>query len=216
MTMKFVKHWDKEDKETIFEKIGGKIHTRPPLKERLSNSIYRVKVIESKLEQLSNRMEAKNKELFEHCTAAISSMDHDRAAMYANECAQVRKMAKTVLRSQLALEQVGLRLETIREFGDVAAEMSPLAHVVHSLKGGLAGIMPEVSYELGVIGDTLNGLVVEAGEATGSTFDVEASSDEAQKILREANAVTEQRMKEHFPTLQMPEVPSAEKTPEIR
>ncbi|MEM3736972.1 MAG: Snf7 family protein [Candidatus Bathyarchaeia archaeon] len=214
--MKFVKDWDIVKKESILDKIGERIHNRPPLKERLSNSIYRIKVIQSKLEQFSNRLESKNRELFEHCTTAISEADEGRAAIYANECAEVRKIAKVVLRSQLALEQVGLRLETIREFGDVAAEMSPLTHVIQSLKGHLAGIIPEVSYELGVIGDTLNGLVVEAGEATGSGFDFEASSSEAQKILHDANVVAEQRMKDHFPALPVPGGATSESTPESR
>jgi division protein CdvB (Snf7/Vps24/ESCRT-III family) len=211
MAMKFAKDWDRPERESIFGRIGGIIHTQPPLKERLSNSIYRIRVIESKLDQLTNKMETKNRELFERCTAATSEHDHERAAMYANECAQVRKMTKTVLRSRLALEQVVLRLETVQEFGNLAVEMSPLANVVHSLKGHLTGIMPEVSYELGVIGDTLNGLVVEAGEATGTSYDIEASSEEAHKILNDAGAVAEQRMKETFPELPIPGVPSSEK-----
>jgi len=50
--------------------------------------------------------------------------------MYANEIAEIRKIAKVTLRSELALEQVVLRLETIQEFGDVAAMMGPVAGVV--------------------------------------------------------------------------------------
>ncbi|MFH1328351.1 MAG: Snf7 family protein [Candidatus Bathyarchaeota archaeon] len=215
MNSKFLKEWDKVDKESILGKIGGKIHHQPPLRERLSNSSYRIQVIHSKLERLNNKMEQKNSELFEKCTKAVAERDQDRATMYANECAQVKKMAKIVLRSQLALEQVGLRLDTVKEFGDVASEMGPLANVVHSLKGHLTGVMPEVSYELGVIGDTLNGLVLESGEASGSTWDVEASGQEATRILQDANSVAEQRMKDRFPDIPVPTATTSEKTSEF-
>lgn len=43
--------------------------------------------------------------------------DSARAAIYANECAEVRKMATNALRNQLALEVISLRLGIIREFG---------------------------------------------------------------------------------------------------
>lgn len=212
MSLKFAKEWEKPEKSSLFERFGDRLHQRPPLKERLTNSLYRINVIGQKLEGLAHRMEQKDKDLFEKTTQALGVKDSMRANMYANECSEVRKMVKVVLKSQLALEQVSLRLETVREFGDVAAEMGPLAGVVHSLKGQLTGIMPEVSYELGVIGDTLNGLVIEVGESTGSSYDIEASSSEAQKILHDANAVADLRMKDRFPELPVPGAAVTEKT----
>jgi len=205
-----LKNWEKKEKGFLFDRL--RIHHTPPLRERLSNSIYRLGVIQAKLEQFGKRMEAKDRELFEKCTDALSQKWEERGRMYANECAELRKMSKVVLRSQLAIEQVMLRMETVREFGDVAGEMGPVASVVHSLKGQLSGIVPEVSYELGVIGDTMNGLVIEAGETTGSTWDVEASGQEAQKILQDANTVAEQRIKEQLPDLPVPSTPIHEET----
>ncbi|MEM3047508.1 MAG: Snf7 family protein, partial [Candidatus Bathyarchaeia archaeon] len=120
---------------------------------------------------------------------------------YANECAEVRKMSKILLRAQMALEQVMLRLETVEEFGDVIVVMGPVAGVVHSLKTQLAGVIPEVSYELGEIGEELNKIVVDVGESTGHAWEISSTGEEAQKILDDAAAVSEQRMKERFPDL---------------
>jgi len=214
LSRKLLKDWDRQEKESLLEKISDKVHRKPPLRERLSNSIYRLSVIYNKMEQTGHKMEMKDRELFSKCTDSLSEKSEERAAMYANECAQVRKMAKIILRSQLAIEQVRMRMETVREFGDLAIEMGPIAGVVHSLKHQLAGIMPEVSYELGVIGDTMNGLVIEAGETTGTTWDIEASGQESQKILQDANAVAEQRMKDQFPELPVPTAAVHEKTPD--
>ncbi len=204
LSAKFIKNWDRKDKVSLFERISEKVHRKPPLRERLSNSVYRLNVIQTKLEQLTRKMEQKDRDLFNRCTEALSNGDEERAKIYANECTEIRKVIRVLLRSQLAIEQVTLRLETVREFGDVLGEMGPVASVVHSLKGQLAGILPEVSYELGVIGDTLNGFIVEAGEATGLSWDVEASSEEAQKILQAATAVAEHKIKESLPELPLP------------
>jgi division protein CdvB (Snf7/Vps24/ESCRT-III family) len=159
-------------------------------------------------------MQQHDKQMFDKCVRAQVDKDNPRAAMYANECAQVRKMAKVTLQCQLALEQVALRLETVREFGQVASMMAPVAAVVRSIQGKISGVIPEVGFELGEIGEMLNGVVYEVGEATGSNFEVQASSDEAQRILSEANALAEHRMQQRFPDLPATPVSVAQRTAE--
>jgi len=193
-----LKNWEKEYDVGIVKRAILKVHPGMPLKERLNHTIYRINAQKQILEQTSYKMEQRDREYFEKVTQALVNHDVERAKMYANEVAEIRKMAKVVLRSQLALEQVAIRLQTVEEFGDVAASMAPLAQVVSSVRGELEGVMPTVSFELGEINETLGSLVTEAGEATGSSYDVEPS-EEAKKILEEANAVAEQRLKESFP-----------------
>ncbi|MEM2491727.1 MAG: hypothetical protein QXG96_06045, partial [Candidatus Bathyarchaeia archaeon] len=66
--------------------------------------------------------------------------------------------------------------------------------------GQIAGIMPEVSFELSSIGEVLDEIVMEAGEASGFEQGM-SPSPEAEVILKEAAAIAEQRMKEKFPEL---------------
>jgi len=147
------------------------------------------------------RMQQHDRDIFTKCVDAQMAHDAARAAMYANECAEVRKMAKVTLQCQLALEQVSLRLETIEEFGDLAQMMGPVAHVVHSIKSQISGIIPEVGFELGEIGELLGNFIAEAGETVEPSFAADLSTGEAQRILSEANAIAEQHMKERFPDL---------------
>ncbi len=197
----FLKDWDREPSDPLFSRMTGRLHHSAPVKEKVANAIYRLRVLQNKLESASNRMQQHDRDIFAKCVNSQVSHDPARAAMYANECAEVRKMAKVTMQCQLALEQVSLRLETIEEFGDIASLMRPVASVVHSIKNQISGVIPEVGFELGEIGEVLNSVVVEAGEATGSEIGVEASSAEAQRILAEASAITEQHMKERFPEL---------------
>jgi division protein CdvB (Snf7/Vps24/ESCRT-III family) len=103
---------------------------------------------------------------------------------------------------------VTLRLQTIRDFGEIAYAMKPVAHVVGILKSQLQGVLPEVSMELAEVNETLEGMAIEVDEATDTSFDTTASSEEAHQILQEANAVAEQKMKERFPEL--PPIPARE------
>jgi len=53
---------------------------------------------------------------------------------------------------------------------------------------------------------------MEVGEATGQSYDFEASGAESQKILSEANTIAESRMREKFPELPSPALASLEST----
>lgn len=191
--------WTKRIKETIHP---------TPMRQRLNDCLFKLKVQQRKLERTSYHMQQRDQALYGKCVLAVQGKNTELASMYANECAELRKMAKVVLHSELALEQVTLRLETIHEFGDIAYTMLPVANVVKALKSQLEGVMPEVSLELAEVNETLEGLAVEVGETTETSFDVSSSSAESQKILEEANIVAEQKMKERFPEL--PPIPAHE------
>ena len=179
-----------------------------PFKQRISECLFKLKIQQRKLERTSYHMQQRNQALYGKCVLAVQGKNTQLASMYANECAELRKMAKVVLHSELALEQVTLRLETVNEFGEIAYTMMPVARVVRALKTQLEGVMPEVSLELSEVNETLEGLAVEVGEASETSFDTSASTEESQKILQEANLVAEQKMKERFPEL--PPMPTSE------
>jgi division protein CdvB (Snf7/Vps24/ESCRT-III family) len=203
MPSRIVKNWDSEGRvpQATLSRLSGHIRPPMPLKERIAQSIYRLKVQQNKLENSAMKMQRHDRNLFDKCITAQMTKDASRAALYASECAEIRKMASTVLRCQLAMEKVILRLENVQLFGDTVSMMGPVADVVRSIGSQISGIMPEVSFALGDIGETLNSVVIEVGEATGQTYDDFAASSEAQKILTEASTVAEQRMTEKFPDL---------------
>jgi len=191
--------WTKRIKEAL----------RPtPIGQRINQCLFKLKVQQRKLERTSYHMQQRDQTLYGKCVLATQGKNTQLASMYANECAELRKMAKVVLHSQLALDQVTLRLETIHQFGDIAHTMMPVANVVKVLKSQLEGVMPEVSLELSEVNETLEGLAVEVGETTETSFDIMSSSEESQQILQEANVVAEQKMKERFPEL--PTIPAHE------
>ncbi len=179
-----------------------------PLKKRITFSLSKMKVQLRRLDNTLHQLENRDKKLYDKCVKSLSDKNMASATMYANECAEIRKIAKMTLASQLALERVTLRLETVREFGDIAFNMNQAAHVVSLIKDNLANIVPEVSSKLDEVNDTLQDLMVEVGEATESSLAMSSSSEEAQNILKEATTLAEQKLTDTFP--EIPPISEAE------
>jgi division protein CdvB (Snf7/Vps24/ESCRT-III family) len=205
---RFASDWNKDRAKNFSSGIADKMHP-VALKERLTQTIYRLNMVTRKLEDSRIRIEQKHKGLFQKCVTAQEQKDQATAIMYANECSQVRKMAQVIIASKHAIEQVVMRLETVSDFGDVAAEVMPAAKIIGTVKGRLAGVIPEVSLQLNNISSTLDSLVLEAGEATGQTWTSISNGEDAERILAEASTIADQKIREGFPTL--PAAEGAEK-----
>lgn len=204
----FNKIWAGEHKQSFTEALRDALKGKEPIRYRIAVALYKLRSTVNRLEVFINKLEARDKMLFERVVEAQMAKDRARAAMYATEVAEIRKMVKTLLATQIALEQVAIRLETIQIFGDVASNVIPVVGVVRELRNVLRGIMPELGLELAEVEELLQGLVIEAGEFTGSPAAHGVVSGEARKILEEAAVIAEQRMKERFPDL--PSLASAE------
>ena len=155
----------------------------------------------NKLDQASERFNQKDRALFGKLVDAYAKHDTAYANIYANELAEVRKMAKLTMNARLALDQVMLRLRTCTEFGDIVATLAPAIGVLRSVGSGIRGVIPEAENEIGDIGNMLSGLMFDAGLGCGSTMNFNNVSEDATKILNEAATVAEQKMNSNFPEL---------------
>jgi division protein CdvB (Snf7/Vps24/ESCRT-III family) len=93
--------------------------TPPPIREVATKSIMTLKVQQNKLEQASFRLKERDRILFETCMGALKKKNREKAAICATELAEVRKLVKFLYNVQLAIERVIMRLETIKELGDL-------------------------------------------------------------------------------------------------
>ncbi|MBW9140335.1 MAG: Snf7 family protein [Candidatus Aramenus sp.] len=197
----FVKGWNGKQEPSLGEKLKGAFKSQQPLRYKLVMAHYKLKSTISRLEVYISKMQERDRVLFERVVDAQMSKDTARAAMYANEIAEIRKVTKQLIATQIALEQVELRLETVTELGDVFTNLIPVVGVVKELRNSIRGMMPELSLELADVEEGLQEVVIEAGDFTGANLEQAPASPEARKILEEASAIAEQRMKENFPEL---------------
>jgi len=188
------------------------------MKERIAHASFRLHSQLEKLEHTYARLHERDTELFQRCVGAQVSNDPGHAKIYANECAEIRRIAKVVLGSQLALERVILRLETVGEFTDVMMELAPLMYIVKETKSKIVGIVPQVASELDEVNNMLGDLTYEAGEVSSTSVPIEATDSEARKILEETGLMAEEKVREHFPdlsTIETQPTPKPEAIPEL-
>ncbi|MEM2896780.1 MAG: HTH domain-containing protein [Candidatus Bathyarchaeia archaeon] len=139
------------------------------------------------------------------------SNDIARARIYANECAEIRKIVKTALSSQLALERVIIRLQTVHEFGDLIPQMPPIMTIVKETKDKISGAVPEVAGELERINFLLSEIRLEVRDTDLKSSEIKVSNEEAAKVLQESSVIAEQKIREKFP-----EIPNFEAIPKIK
>jgi len=198
----------------IFRKVEDRI--RPvPIKERIAHASFRLHSQLEKLEHTYARLHERDTELFQRCVGAQVSNDAGHAKIYANECAEIRKIAKVVLGSELALERVILRLETVGEFTDVMLELAPLMYIVRETKSKIVGIVPQVANELDEVSTMLGDLTDEAGEVNSTAIPIQATDSEARRVLEETGLIAEQKVREHFPDLSSIEAQSSSRVQAI-
>jgi len=182
----------------LIRKIGERIK-HPSLKEQIAQAIFRLDEQREKLEHMTNKLQQKDKELFHRCIEAQISKDDNRTRVYANECGEVRKIAKIVLTSQISLERVILRLQTIESLGEVLGQVYPVINVVRETKDRITNVIPDVAHELDQVNEMLTDMSLEAVEVAARQIIPEMAGEEAIKVLKESAAIAEEMMKEKFP-----------------
>lgn len=199
---------------SIFRKVEERLHP-VSLKERIVQASFRLHSQLDKLEHMYTRLHQRDQDLFQRCVGAQVSNDPGHAKIFANECAEIRKIAKVVLGSQLAIERVILRLETVEEFSDVMVELAPLMAIVNETKSKIVGIVPQVASELDEVNSMLGDLTDEAGEVNTTSMPIEAGDEEARKVLEETGLIAEEKVRDHFPDLSTVESPNPSRTEQI-
>jgi hypothetical protein len=131
---------------------------------------------------------------------ALKKNNKEKAAMCATEIAEVRKLVKFLYNVQLAIERVVLRLETIKELGDVVADLKPALKLLQGVSQELFQVLPDVSSELNTVNQTIQE-TLHATKLTGdeTVIPVGKKTEAGEEILKEVSCFMEQKLSETLP-----------------
>ncbi len=182
----------------------------PPLKEIAAKSIFTLRVQQNKLEQAGYRLRQRDKILFESCMGALKRDNKEKAAICANEIAEIRKLIKFLYNVQLAIERVVLRLETIRELSEIVVDLKPALKLLQDVSQDLFQVLPDVSTELNNVNSTISEtLYATKINADPSVIPVDRKTEGGEAVLKEVSSFIEQKLSENLPepptTTPMPE-----------
>lgn len=201
-SMSFSSKWDRKDQGPgLVDRLRGSARPTTPLKTQLEQANRQVRLLISQLDGTVNRIKQRDATIFRNVVSALAKHDMQHAVVYANELTEVRKMGKMVTQAQLAMEQIALRLGTINDLGEIANTLAPAVSVIRNMKEDLRIALPEADKEIGELSGLLSSVLVDAGTAGGISLNFDLANEDAQKVLDEASAVAEQRMKESFPEI---------------
>ncbi len=166
----------------------------------IARAIIAARTGSARLERMASRLEARQAQLEEKVEECIIRGDREMAERLAVEAAQLKDLRRRVLYLQAVIDKLRMRLETAYEAGELTSSLRGIMDIVGRLRGQELAAIPEVGITLGEIEESLRSLGAPYYAAAQPYSTLPVSSD-AYKILEEAQAVAEERMKEKLTKL---------------
>lgn len=121
--------------------------------------------------------------------------------MYANEVAEVRRLMNMLSQTQIAIERIILRLETIKELNNIMIDLKPALSALKNVTQGIVQTLPDVATELNSINESISETLL--ATSTKSTeppiLPLNVKTPAGQEILNEVAAVLEEKLAEKLP-----------------
>jgi len=165
------------------------------------DSLNELKQQNLKFEQSCRSLDLREKELFSMIKGALRGKDQLRANMYANELARVRHLKRVFSQSQLAIECISIRMESLLDLYN-AIQLNPISEAIKEVVSDIQGVSPEFTAGLEQLtklaGETLTQASIGFKEpALEEAFS--ATSPESIAILKEVSKTIEESLTEAFP-----------------
>jgi division protein CdvB (Snf7/Vps24/ESCRT-III family) len=186
----------------------------PQMGDVIFQAAGKLKFQKVKLEHATIRLHERDRTLFGMCVSEIKMKRMEKAAICANELAEVRKIINIVIQCQLALERIILRLETIKEVSQIMTDLKPALKGLHSLVEPLENMMPNVAQELQRVNDSINEtMAITSMGSYDATMPIANKTEAGEEILKEVSSFLEKRIAEQLPE---PPTPVIKEKREIR
>jgi hypothetical protein len=130
----------------------------------------------------------------------LNRKNKERAAICANEVAEIRRLAQFFYNVELAIERVILRLETIKELSDVVVDLKPALRLLQNVSEELFNVLPDVSSELTKVNETISETLCETKLTADETLaSVERKTPGGEEILNEVSGFLQRELAKKLP-----------------
>ncbi len=182
----------------IFDPLARIIRIAVPSKDKRALIYIHTALndLKLKLEEIYRRLKERDSELLTNAVKALSGNDRERAAIYAAEIAEVRKLMKLVQVALLAVERLLERLKTMHIVNDMKVLQTTIG-VLNQLKQMFASTMPELASSLDTIVTNVNAIVAET-QTPEVSANVAVVTKEVQEILKEVELQAEEKIRQNL------------------
>ncbi|MEM2820220.1 MAG: hypothetical protein QW502_02900 [Candidatus Bathyarchaeia archaeon] len=181
----------------MLKEIFGR--AKKPLSEVLLEAISELGRYYSRLELAYNKLAKRDKELFNECVSYLSRGLKNKAIVYANEIAEVRKLMAIVQGMQLTIEKAILRLETFKTVTPTLEEIKGVFGEVKDALEHAAKIMPSLTPELNGLMKSINELVAATEISLAPPEPIVIKDESVETILKEAADFLKEEIERKIP-----------------
>ncbi|MEM0352294.1 MAG: hypothetical protein QXT76_02570 [Sulfolobales archaeon] len=168
----------------------------------LSELVVRLDMILKEVRDVTERLINRYKDLVREALVAKSEKKNERALVYANEASQVSRYIKKAMITEMIVEQVKLRLETLGEVADITKALASISSLLHIARDYVSDIAPNLAIGLELTISKTREIV--AGTSDTIPVKVEDAliiSPEARELLTKVEKSVEEKLS------QLPEIP---------
>lgn len=165
------------------------------VKPKIASTIKEIELHRRELENLRVKLDQRRKSLFETTVKAMMAKDKSKAAVYANEWAELRKVGKVVYASELALTQIVLRLESIVDVGEVMSHLGMAFKVLRKVNKTVQGLVPSLDQASDEINTALTETMAEMGNVSPS-ISLNIQTESGAELVEQARKLAEERAEE--------------------
>lgn len=165
------------------------------LKKKLIAAAKRIDGHKHEVTTLRLRLESRRQALFEQVVRAIEERDDNRASVYAVELSEVKKVLRVVRVSELALTQIIVRLQSIRDVGDVFANMTDAFKIMKGISKSVSGVVPALESATEEVHTSLSETLVDLGNLSPS-ISLDVRNEGGTELFEKAKLFAEEKAME--------------------
>ena len=165
------------------------------LKKKLISAAKRIEVHKREVTSLRLRLEYRRQSLFEKVVRSIENKDEDSAKVFSVEHTELAKVLKVVKVSELALTQIIVRIESIRDVGDVYANMNEAFKIMKGINNSVSGVVPTLENATEEVNATLSETLTDLGNLS-SSVSLDVKHENGQELLEKAKLFAEEKVLE--------------------
>ena len=165
------------------------------VKKKLISAAKRIEVHKREVTSLRLRLENRRQSLFEKVVRSIENKEEDSAKVFSVEHTELAKVLKVVKVSELALTQIIIRIESIRDVGDVYSNMNEAFKIMKSVNSSVSGVVPTLENATEEVNATLSETLTDLGNLS-SSVSLDVQHENGQELLEKAKLYAEEKVLE--------------------
>jgi division protein CdvB (Snf7/Vps24/ESCRT-III family) len=175
-------------------------HASPNFEELVTKAVPKLKSQKFKLGQVIIKLTRRDEILFKTCATELKAKNEERAAIFANELAEIRKLTKVLYHTQILVERIILRLETLKEFNAAFADLKPVLRNLKTVTKSLSSFMPQMAYEMERVNETIIEVMTSCKIDTSKLeVPTDVKTPGGEEVLKEVAEMLEEQINEKLP-----------------